>query len=229
MSPWCGECQYKQLTFVECLLCARCWAQRTVCVVASEPYTIPRGHVCYCPVSLLIKTQRSLMSARVTQPGSRWARIKAKSLTELTLLSRGWCICANILRIDTVMMVILVECSGKVLEEGTGWLLQERALAPAPAPIWLIMMVQGLQRMQVPLFPRCLVPSLLGWLRSWVWIPAASPHFCYNLGNIISVHTFPYLQSRDQNGPLHTDLWKLSKMWSSLNITNEENRWQTIK
>ena len=57
MSPWCGGWQYKQLTFMECLLCARCWAQHVVCVIASEPYTIPTGHVYYCPVLLLIKSR----------------------------------------------------------------------------------------------------------------------------------------------------------------------------
>ena len=40
MSPWCGECQYKQLTFVECLLCARCWAQHTVCVIVVSHFCL---------------------------------------------------------------------------------------------------------------------------------------------------------------------------------------------
>lgn len=57
MSPWCGEWQYKQLTFMDCLLCARCWAQHIACSVAFDPYTIPMGHVYYCPVSLLIKSR----------------------------------------------------------------------------------------------------------------------------------------------------------------------------
>lgn len=57
------------------------------------------------------------------------------------------------LRIDIMVIVILVDCSGKVWKEGEGRLLSEIAIVPAPIPLWLCMMVQGLWLAQVPLCP----------------------------------------------------------------------------
>lgn len=190
MSPWCGEWQYKQLTFMDCLLCARCWAQHIACAIAFDPYTIPMGHVYYCPVSLLIKS-RLREAWRVPRSHSQEVGEPELRLTELILLVTGlMCICKYFENWHHNVGDI-----GRMFWQsfGGGNRVTLARKSPGSSSCSHLAHYNGpgsSVNASSTLFSRCLVPSLLGWLRSWVWILAASPHLCSNLGNIIFAHTF---------------------------------------